>query len=102
MQMADEKRKFTPADLLFNGNVRSVEVEGLGTVQYIPLTTMETVELAKEKLDVVAMRAKEAWLMLKKADPGMMPFEQFWSDATDGHRVASLVGALLDERNFRV
>lgn len=97
-----EKKKFTPADLLFNSSVRTVEVPGLGTVQYVPLTTRETVELAKESgLDRGAMNAKEAWLMLKKANPDMMQFEEFFSDATDGDKVATLIKALLEERVFR-
>jgi hypothetical protein len=97
-----ESHKFTPADLLMNDAVRTVDVPGVGVVSYIPLTTREALEISNEKLGSQLMNAKEAWLMIKKANPDLMPFEDFIGDRTDGRAVVEIITALLKERSFRV
>jgi len=98
-----EEKKFSPADLLLSNNVRTVDVEGLGVVSYIPLSTKETMEISSDRnLDHNGMNAKETWLMIKKANPDMMSFEEFVGDGTDGRATVSLIVAMLKERDFRV
>lgn len=107
MAMTDktDPRIFSPLDLLLGADVvQTIEVSGLGLVRYKPLTTMEVMELSKEKLDNRDMVAKEAWTMLCKADPefaSTMPFERFVGQETDGKAVSQLIYALARERDFR-
>jgi len=97
-----ESHKFTPADLLMNDAVRTVDIPGVGIVSYIPLTTKEALEISNEKIGSQLMNAKEAWLMVKKANPDMMSFEEFIGECTDGRAVVEIITALLKERSFRV
>jgi len=96
-EKAEKAAKFDVKALIESGRkVRSVNIEGLGEIQYGVLTLSDTLELAKYKT-TEERSAATIWLMLRKAYPDLT-LEDVKSIPID--MAAKIMTALSEEMGF--
>jgi len=96
-EKAEKAAKFDVKALIQNSKqLRSVEVEGLGEIQYGVLTLSDTLELAKYKT-TEEKSAAMIWLMLRKAYPELT-FEDVKSMPIDV--AANIMTAITKDSSF--
>jgi hypothetical protein len=96
-EKAEKAAKFDIKALIQSSKqIRSVEVEGLGVVEYGVLTQSDVFELAKYKTTEEKSIAT-IWLMLRKANPELT-FEDIKNLPIDV--TAKIMAALTEDMNF--